>query len=169
MTRPVDIDGTPLHVGDLVEWVDGRDLVLVEAGARLPSDAPTHPRRGAAGSDVVTALRWDGEAGVHWVDLGDGTGGWHPRRFRLVPRSRHDRIVRMSDVRPQVVRVVHPDHNPDDGWSEADSWAVIRNGTAEFWSTVIPQRFPIEDAYVGVVLAAPTHPGRADDGSWRIP
>lgn len=107
MTRPVDVDGTPLHVGDLVEtrW-DPTDIGTVDKIER-----PTE------NTGWLTTISWDRD-GVTW----DGYTLADLLLYRKRDESRHDRIVRMSYVRPQVVQV---EYGPD--WRFRD-WAVIAQG-----------------------------------------
>ena len=131
MTRPVDIDGTPLHVGDLVEsaWY-GR-------GAARYLRHVDHIRAGES----------------EWV--GTPQGEVVARAFRKVPESRHDRIARMSYVRPQVVQV-------EIGCERM--WARVADGRA---CPVGPadddRRYALKHPVGHCALSAP------DDGIWRIP
>lgn len=134
MTRPVDVDGTPLHVGDLVEsrW-----------------SAPGHWGAGARKSVV----RING-APSGWF-ASDG-GQVVASAFRRVPETRHERIVRRSHERPQVVQV---------RWSDGRlTWALIKSGRMVALTRDTPQADVMDYAD-----QAPVKPWWIpNDGKWTV-
>ena len=151
--HPADAVGTRLHVGDLVQWRQSRDRSVVMAFAEN-----AHPD--VLGPAVL--LQWQDDRRSYWRSIFD------LELTYLVPESRHDRIVRMSHVRPQVVRVEVPGRSLLGLTCWVPAWAAILSGRAYVYPWAPWTSLLAEARSLAENGTEPTW-GRPDDGTWRIP